>query len=565
MILRLIPVVVIAILVLPVLAGLILALLPAFGYLPVLGGEQLTLEPWLRLFASPGIWRSVGVSYATALVTTGLSLLIVFCFLAAVGARQSGRWSLDSWLRRLVSPLLSVPHAAAAFGFAFLIMPSGLLTRWISPGLTGWERPPDLLIVHDSLGLSLMAGLVMKEVPFLLLMSLAALPQVNAGQRVIMARSLGYRPGVAWLKVVAPALYPLIRLPVYAVLAFASSTVDVAMILGPTLPPTLSVQVVQWFNDPDLGTLYVASAGAIAQLLLTAAVLLNWWLFEQLASRLHALWVRRGHRSFADRSIRSFGRVTMSLVVLMAGLGFMALALNAFAGFWRFPAAWPASLSADAFFRALPTLQDPLLTTLVIAAAATILAVLLVIAALEREQRLGVAAPWALWLLYLPLLVPQIAFLSGITVSAEVIQSGPSLALVAAGHLLFVLPYVYLALAESYRRLDPRWSQLARSLGSSMNGVFWRVRLPLLLAPILTAAALGFAISISQYLPTRLLGAGRITTVTTEAVALAAGGDRRLIGIWSLVQALLPFVGFAVAIALPGLIWRNRRGMREIQ
>jgi putative thiamine transport system permease protein len=47
-------------------------------------------------------------------------------------------------VRRLVAPLLSVPHAAAAVGLAFLIAPSGFLFRLISPDLTGWERPPDL-------------------------------------------------------------------------------------------------------------------------------------------------------------------------------------------------------------------------------------------------------------------------------------------------------------------------------------------------------------------------------------------------------------------------------------
>jgi ABC-type uncharacterized transport system YnjBCD permease subunit len=49
----------------------------------------------------------------------------------------------------------------------------------VSPALTGWERPPDALIVQDPWGLSLMAGLVIKEIPFLLLMSLAALPQLD--------------------------------------------------------------------------------------------------------------------------------------------------------------------------------------------------------------------------------------------------------------------------------------------------------------------------------------------------------------------------------------------------
>src|SRR3546814_5933909 len=53
------------------------------------------------------------------------------------------------------------------------------------------------------------------------------------------------------------------------------------MILGPNLPPTLSVQVVAWFNDPDLGMRFLASAGAIAQLLVTLALLASWWLLEQ--------------------------------------------------------------------------------------------------------------------------------------------------------------------------------------------------------------------------------------------------------------------------------------------
>src|SRR3546814_1577395 len=60
-------------------------------------------------------------------------------------------------------------------------------------------------------------------------------------------------------------------------------------------------------------------------------------------------------------------------------------------------------------------------------------------------------------------------------------------AAVGFGHLLFVLPYVFLTLSEAYRRLDPRWSHVAHALGASANAVFWRVRLPLLLGPILTA------------------------------------------------------------------------------
>jgi putative thiamine transport system permease protein len=83
----------------------------------------------------------------------------------------------------------------------------------------------------------------------------------------------------------------------------------------------------------------------------------------------------------------------------------------------------------------------------------------------------------------------------------------------------------------------------------------------MLLAPLLTALAVGVAVSVGQYLPTLMLGGGRVETLTTEAVALSSGGDRRLIGATALLQMALPAMGFALALALPRLIFRNRRAM----
>lgn len=546
----------------PILAGLAMAVLPAFGYLPALGGEAFSLTPWRELLAQPGLARSVAISLASGLVTTAVSLAVVLLFLAGASGSR-----LDDWIRRLVSPLLSIPHAAAAFGLAFLIAPSGLLARLVSPALTGWERPPDALIVQDPWGLSLMAGLVIKEIPFLLLMSLAALPQLDPQRRVAMARSLGYRPTLAWLKVVAPALYPLIRLPVYAVIAYASSVVDVAMILGPTLPPTLAVSILGWFNDPDLSRRFMASAGALLQLGVTLSALASWWCLERLVRRLGRGWVEGGQRRRGDLALRAAGKGLILLAGTTALVGIAGLALNSLAGFWRFPDALPQAFTLQHWQRALPSLAGPVTSTLVIAAISTLLALGLTLAALENEQRTGRHPAQgrvlsAMGLLYLPLIVPQIAFLFGLVVVMESLGRPPTHGLVIFGHLLFVLPYVFLSLSEAYRRLDPRWERLALTLGASHNGFFWRVRLPMLLAPLLTAMAVGLAVSIGQYLPTQLLGAGRIPTVTTEAVSLATGGNRRLIGVWALVQASLPLVGFVIAVGLPRLLWSNRRGMQ---
>ena len=170
------------------------------------------------------------ISLAAGLVTTAVSLTIVH----AVRRRLVPARGCSRRVQHLISPLLSVPHAAAAFGLAFLIAPSGMIARMLSPELTGWERPPDLLIVNDPMGFSMMAGLIVKEIPFLLLITLAALPQADLARSRSLAASLGYGRIAGFLLGAWPPIYRQIRLAVFAVLAFSTSVVDVAAILGPT-------------------------------------------------------------------------------------------------------------------------------------------------------------------------------------------------------------------------------------------------------------------------------------------------------------------------------------------
>ena len=80
----------------------------------------------------------------------------------------------------------------------------------------------------------------------------------------------------------------------------------------------------------------------------------------------------------------------------------------------------------------------------------------------------------------------------------------------------------------------------------------------MLLTPVLTAAAIGTAVSVAQYLPTLLVGGGRVTTLTTEALALASGGNRRLTAAYALLQTLLPIAGFLLASAVPRWLQRRR-------
>jgi putative thiamine transport system permease protein len=107
--------------------------------------------------------------------------------------------------------------------------------------------------------------------------------------------------------------------------------------------------------------------------------------------------------------------------------------------------------------------------------------------------------------------------------------------------------------------LDGRWLATGSSLGRSPAHLFWRVRLPLLRRPILVALAVGFTVSVAQYLPTLFIGAGRFPTLTTEALALMAGGDRRIAAVAALLLTMLPLLALAGALAVPS----PRLGHRE--
>lgn len=547
-----------ALLFVPLMAGLAGTLLPAFGYLPALGRGGFSLEPWHRFAALPGIWTSVGRSLATGIATTLVSLGIAVALCAA--------WHGTAWFRhsqRLLAPLLSVPHAAAAFGISFLLAPSGWLMRWISPSLTGFARPPDWLTVHDPHGISLTVGLVVKEVPFLLIMMLAAMAQSDADRSRRVALSFGYGPMTGWLKGVFPRLYPQIRLPVLAVLAYGISVVDVAMILGPTNPHPLAVRLVRLFNDPDLSWRLPASAGAMVQGVLVGVGIVIWTGLERWVRAAGSRWVVSGRRHPEDRALRFAAGAVWVLATGLLIAGLAAMGLWAFADGWRFPEVWPDRLTWTTWERHADGLRAPLVNTLSLALGATGMAMLLAVGLLEAEAR-SERGSWTRFggLLYLPLIVPQVAFLFGAQILLlSAAMDGRWLA-VAWMHLVFVFPYVFLTLSGAYRAWDRRFESVGMCLGASRFGVFLRVKLPMLLRALTAAAAVGFSVSVGQYLPTLLIGGGRLPTITTEAVALAAGGDLRVIALHALVQMALPLMAFGLAVLIPGWQFRNRRALQ---
>src|SRR5206468_1936736 len=160
--------------------------------------------------------------------------------------------------------------------------------------------------------------LVVKETPFLVAVGLAALRQFPARAQLQAALSLGYAPATAFALVVAPQLYRRIRLPVFAVLAYSLSVVDMALVLAPSHPAPLALLSLRWLVSPQLDDVFPGEAAAALQLALVVAAFALWRLGESLAGALVDARARRGGRR---------GLATAALPAL-SGLGGALLALG---------------------------------------------------------------------------------------------------------------------------------------------------------------------------------------------------------------------------------------------
>jgi putative thiamine transport system permease protein len=557
---------------LPIAAGLVATILPAFGYLPAIGGTSPSLAAWAELAAEPGLATSLRLTVTTGVAATALSLLLAFSLSAALHGRFRGGGG------GFLAPFLAAPHAAMAIGLAFVIAPSGWLMRLASPWATGFTRPPDIATLQDPWGAALTLGLVVKELPFLLVVIGAALNQIPVARQMQAGRALGYGAGIVWMKVIAPQVYAQIRLPVYVVLAFSLSVADMALILAPVTPPPLAVLALRWFAAPDVTRHFPAAAAATLQLFIVVAAIGLWRLGEIAAGRIGLAWCERGSRGVSgEPGLRLAAGLGLAVFALGAA-ALAALALWSFTWRWPFPDALP-SWSLDVWRRQAGAMAWPLGNTVALAVSTSLAALVLAIAWLEAEDRAtgaaglrhvdaGAALPRlsspggaALRFVYVPLLIPQIAFLFGAQVLLVVAGADGTFLAVAWSHLIYVFPYLVLALADPWKALDGRYARTAASLGASPTRILFRVKLPILLRPILVAVAIGFSVSVAQYLPTLFAGGGRVATMTTEAVTLASGADRRVVAVLALTQSLVPLAVFAAALLLPRLVQADRRGL----
>ncbi len=499
------------------MAAIYLPLLPAAGELV---GAARSPAHWRALFADPQLSQALAATLVSTLLSVGGALLIALTIVAALW--PSARW------RRLASRLpllLAVPHLALATAALLLFAEGG----WL------WQQLPFLTPPVDRYGIGLGLTMALKESAFVLWVIYGLLGEKRLADQATALKSLGYGRWQCLRWLVLPALLPALGMVLLATTAWSLSVVDVALVLGPGNPPTLAVLAWQWLSQGDE---LQQAKGALASLLLMAILgglaLVAWggWrLQRQYQPDLHG--VRHPHPHALP------GRLLAALLPLSGLLGALLLAGLA---------------------RSAPPQMDALGNSLGLALAACALGAAVCLLWLACGPARGDGWVW------LPLVLPALPLADGQYRLALYAWLDGDWWTVLWGHLLWVVPWMLFILRPAWRQRDPRLTVVARTLGWGSTRIFWLLTLPSLTRPLLTALAVGFSVSIAQYLPTLWLGAGRIPTLTSQAVALSSGGEAQTLAaqaLWQLgilFQDPLLFDHFSVGQNLQLALPENVRG-----
>ena len=526
---------------------LIFIAIPIFSGLTVLILEAFNLAEWLNFFTQEGIFISIGLSFWLAFASTLFSL-----FLAALVFAYTYQSAFFIRLQKSLPTLLALPHVAFVIGFAFILAPSGWIIRIISPSLTGFDSPPDWRILKDSYALALLLCLVLKETLFILFMAIAALEVKETNQLLWLGQSMGFSSSQIFWRLIFPKLWRAIRLPIYTVAAYGISVVDLSLLIAPTNPAPLAVRLWLWMQAPSPEQHILASKAAITLGILSIITISILYACEKFYSNgLKFYWLnglRRSHGDylsyFASIFVKNWIRLTF---IINAGV-ILSLIVWSFTRRWSFPKVLPEQWSLVYWQSSFDNLINPVITSMSLAILSAFIGLILVILSLEAQVNRW---HWPAWLICLPLLLPQASLLQGIYLSTSYLLLKPNFWLVLWCHLLFVYPYMYLCLYGAYRQFNQNFINLSYTLGLSPWLAWIKVKAPMLIKPILFSFIIGASVSLSQYLPTLLFGAGRIITITTEAISIGSGLDRRTASVYGLLQLTLPFILYILIIFLP--------------
>jgi putative spermidine/putrescine transport system permease protein len=260
---------VLLVIVLLFLGGLLLAAAQSLGYFAPAGESAFTLRHYASLAADKEFGYSLLLSFLLASVSTLLSAGAGLWL--AIALRDAAPRSRI--LQTFLQTPIAIPHLAIAVALIHFISPSGLVARIaFSTGLIHTSAGFPVL-VNDRFGLGIVLAYVLKESPFVAVMTLALLARTGKDYEAV-AQTLGASAGQRLRYVTLPMLAPAAISASLIVFAFTFGAFDVPFILGRQYPAMLGVVAQRRYMSMDLADRPEAIAIAVLMTVITA--LLTW-------------------------------------------------------------------------------------------------------------------------------------------------------------------------------------------------------------------------------------------------------------------------------------------------
>ena len=469
----------------PISCGFLGFFLPSFNYLPILGKDEFSLNYFYISMNIPGIYKSIILSIFTGLVSTILAL-----FFSQVILLYFFKTKFYNYIKIIISPLIALPHITMAIGLIFLLSPSGLLLRSISPWLTGFDRPPNSYIFPDEYGFFLILGLVLKEIPFLILISLSALREFSSMKFFDLGKSFQHTSFSTWFILIFPIIYKKIRLVVFIIIAFSSSVVDMSLLLAPSTPSTLSVRILQIFQSSDMDAFFIASNLSLIQLLIIIILLIFWIILEKIIKLKYFYILFIKITSFKSEFLKIAILCFSLILFLLSFMGIICSILWGFSENWYFPNFFPNDLNINGFLSFYDQNKSLIFISIFIPLMVSFSSTSLTIIWVELLDYLKIKKTQFEWIIFIPLFIPQISFLIGLQSFVVFFNYNNFLIPLIFVQLFYVIPYCFIILAPALREVKSEYIKVASSLGKNRIERLFKIKIPLVLPSLLTSFAI---------------------------------------------------------------------------
>jgi putative spermidine/putrescine transport system permease protein len=205
----------------------------------MLSAYEELLRPHLLAAGLHSLW----VALASTTLAVGIGAIIAYLI-----------WRLPARLEAYTvvykTPLI-LPHIGVAFIVLVFWSQSGIVASLAHQ--LGWINSPGDFpsLIHGTSGAGIILAYVFKEVPFVIILTLAVLKRMDA-RLVQTAAMLGARPATIFRRIALPHMLPALHTAGIILFLYGFGAFDIPFLLGDSSPSMLSIEAYNLYFRRDL-------------------------------------------------------------------------------------------------------------------------------------------------------------------------------------------------------------------------------------------------------------------------------------------------------------------------